>query len=223
MTISNKYADIATTDNIVIKSTANADITLAGVSIVSTNDKAAINIENGANVKITLADNTVNTLTGAKSSAALQKIGWNGSLTITCRHSGESGHSCNESCGKLSATSYGDNAAIGSTGGNHAANITISGGNITAIGGSGAGIGCGSGSNSAGTPISSNINITGGILQQKARTEQGSAAVTAALQMISLSAAALLMQKQTEALRRSAAALDTIVKQAQISLSAAAL
>ena len=44
MTISNKYADIATTDNIVIKSTANADITLAGVSIVSTNDKAAINI-----------------------------------------------------------------------------------------------------------------------------------------------------------------------------------
>ena len=167
MTISNKYADIATTDNIVIKSTANADITLAGVSIVSTNDKAAINIEDGANVKITLADNTVNTLTGAKSSAALQKIGWNGSLTITCRHSGESGHSCNESCGKLSATSYGDNAAIGSTGGNHAANITISGGNITAIGGSGAGIGCGSGSNSAGTPISSNINITGGNITAK--------------------------------------------------------
>ena len=167
MTISNKYADIATTDNIVIKSTANADITLAEVSIVSTNDKAAINIEDGANVKITLADNTVNTLTGAKSSAALQKIGWNGSLTITCRHSGESGHSCNESCGKLSATSYGDNAAIGSTGGNHAANITISGGNITAIGGSGAGIGCGSGSNSAGTPISSNINITGGNITAK--------------------------------------------------------
>lgn len=167
MTISNKYADIATTDNIVIKSTANADITLAGVSIVSTNDKAAINIEDGANVKITLADNTVNTLTGAKGSAALQKNGWNGSLTITCRHSGEAGHSCNDTCGKLSATSSGDNAAIGSTGGNHAANITISGGNITAIGGSGAGIGCGSGSNSVITPISSNINITGGNITAK--------------------------------------------------------
>lgn len=167
MTISNKYADIATTDNIVIKSTANADITLAGVSIVSTNDKAAINIEDGANVKITLADNTVNTLTGAKGSAALQKNGRNGSLTITCRHSGEDGHSCNESCGKLSATSSGDNAAIGSTGGNHAANINVSGGNITAIGGSGAGIGCGSRSNSVITPISSNINITGGNITAK--------------------------------------------------------
>ena len=167
MTISNKYADIATTDNIVIKSTANADITLAGVSIVSTNDKAAINIEDGANVKITLADNTVNTLTGAKGSAALQKNGRNGSLTITCRHSGEAGHSCNESCGKLSATSSGDNAAIGSIGGNHAANINVSGGNITAIGGSGAGIGCGSRSNSVITPISSNINITGGNITAK--------------------------------------------------------
>ena len=149
ITIANTNIGAASTVPIVVDANVDADITLAGVNIAPTNN-AAIDVspatQSKANVVITIADDTVNTLKGADDYAALQKNGEyisenEGKLTIQ----GEA-----DGTGELNATGGSGGAGIGSwqsslNGGDSiTANVVIKGGNISAKGGSGAaGIGSG--------------------------------------------------------------------------------
>ena len=160
ITIANTDINTASTVPIVVDANVDADITLAGVNIAPTNN-AAIDVspatQSKANVIITIADDTVNTLKGAGGCAALQKNGEyisenEGKLTIQ----GETAET-----GKLDATGGSGGAGIGSgkgingssvggigtSGGDSiASNIIIMSGIITALGGDySAGIGSGLG------------------------------------------------------------------------------
>ena len=148
ITIKNKAASTATTDHIFVGKDITANITLNGVNI-STPFAPAFKIEDNStgNVTVTLAENSVNTLTStADGYAGLQKNGDGadiGKLTIT-------------GTGKLTANGGRGGAGIG--GGNGSgSNIMISGGTVSAQGGYyGAGIGGGWSGNG------SNITISGG-------------------------------------------------------------
>ncbi len=145
----------STTDRIEVADGISANITLAGVNISTTG--AAFKIANNStgNVTITLADDSVNTLTSGMQCAGLQKNGNiispnEGKLTIQGETRGT---------GKLTANGGDYGAGIGGNNFGSASNITISGGTVTATGGSlSAGIGGGySGSGSY-------ITISGGIV-----------------------------------------------------------
>ena len=114
-------------------------------------------------VNLILADYSVNTLTATGTNAGLRKNS-DDLLTISCEHTGD-GHTCNSNCGKLIAVGGGESAGIGSgRAEGNASNITISGGNVGAFGGSD-GAGIGGASNSIGEKITisgGNVTATGG-------------------------------------------------------------
>lgn len=158
--ISNKDANTPTTDRIVIGSGVTANLTFAGVNISlgvneNTNGVSAVTVPSGAELDLTLADGSVNTLVGdtdgkdgSYSSGAGIEAPAGATLTISCARSGEDGHVCDDSCGSLNASGAAWGVANGCAagiGGKQAAGgtITINGGNIEATGGRGAGIGGG--------------------------------------------------------------------------------
>lgn len=158
--ISNKDANTPTTDRIVIGSDVTANLTFAGVNISlgvneNTNGVSAVTVPSGAELDLTLADGSVNTLVGdtdgkdgSYSSGAGIEAPAGATLTISCARSGEDGHVCDDSCGSLNASGAAWGVANGCAagiGGKQAAGgtITINGGNIEATGGRGAGIGGG--------------------------------------------------------------------------------
>ena len=160
LTISNKDVNTSTTDRIVIGSGVTANLTFAGVNISlgvneNTNGVSAVTVPSGAALHLTLADGSVNTLVGdtdgkdgSYSSGAGIEAPDGATLTISCAHSGEDGHVCDDSCGSLNASgaAWGvSNGCAAGIGGKQAAGgtITINGGNIEATGGCGAGIGGG--------------------------------------------------------------------------------
>ena len=157
VTIANTDPDTATTDRIEVESGVSANITLAGVNIdVSTmSNTAAFKIEDNSagDVTITLADGSENTLKSG-GCAGLQKNGSGDSIGKLTIQGGTEG------TGKLTASSSAWSAGIGGGGGGSGSNIKISGGTVTANGGSdGAGIGGGSDGG-----FGSNIEISGGIV-----------------------------------------------------------
>lgn len=183
LTIKNQNQETATPDCIFIE--AGANITLAGVNITS-DSRAPIQIADNStgNVTITLADDSKNSLSNnGNGNAALQKNGVYseslGKLLIRCEHSSAEydttgGHQCSDNCGALEATVKGNSYAAGIGGGykGSVANIYITGGNITAKGGSGAGIGSGS---YAGSGNASHIYISGGVIE--ASPDRGGAGI----------------------------------------------
>ena len=179
LTIKNTDGSKSTKDRIVIGSNVTANLTFAGVNIAlgkneDTNGVSAVTVPSGAELDLTLADGSENELTGDtnggssnSSSGAGIEAPKGATLTISCAHSGDTGHVCGESYGSLSASGAAWGAANGCVAGigsKRAAGgtITINGGNIVATGGHGAGIG-GGGKNtkrSGGT-----IVINGGIIE----------------------------------------------------------
>lgn len=160
LTISNKDANTSTNNRIVIGSGVTANLTFAGVNIAlgkneDTEGVSAVTVPSGAELDLTLADGSENELTGDtnggssnSSSGAGIEAPKGATLTISCAHSGDTGHVCGENCGSLSASgaAWGEaNGCAAGIGGKRAAGgtITINGGNIEATGGRGAGIGGG--------------------------------------------------------------------------------
>lgn len=168
LTIKNKNPDTATTNKIVVEKDVSANVTLAGVNIdvSETGSVSAFEIEKDStgSVVITLADGTNNILKSGKYSAALQKEGTNGSLTIQCEHSDEeNGHSCTDECGELQTVAiYGAGIGSGNSSGSsgNVSNIRINGGVVTANGD----VGIGSGYAESNSGNVSNISITGGVI-----------------------------------------------------------
>ncbi len=158
ITIANTDQTKATTDRIEVM--VGTNITLAGVNInvSSFADTAAFKIadDNFENVKITLADNSENTLISGSSCAGLQ-MSTNEYQKLTIQ-GGTNG------TGKLTATGGSGGAGIGGGYMGTGSYITITGGAVTATGGNGgAGIGGGMYSDYGGTGgTGSNITITGG-------------------------------------------------------------
>ncbi len=166
MTVGMRNGVARTADRIVTAAGVNANITLSGVNIDTSETGNAENSTvgyapiavadgNGENVTITLANGSVNTLRGGFGVAALQKGSGSGKLTITGR-------------GTLNATGENCGAGIGSGYRCNTSNIIILDGTIVAQGGIySAGIGGGynygdvNGENYLGGGAS-NITIKGG-------------------------------------------------------------
>lgn len=162
LTIANTNPSQVTTDVIVIEKDVAANVTLAGVNIdvsdtgsVEGNTpvygKAALAVfENStADVTISLAENTTNTLKSGKMCAGLQKNGSGGILTI-------------EGAGTLNAIGGDYGPGIGSGALANASGIEIKGGTVNAVGGL-CGAGIGSGSGLSGEPYNGkNITVSGG-------------------------------------------------------------
>lgn len=154
----------------------DADITLAGVknrTYTGQGSGIVVDEDNTNNIKITLADGTENKCLVASDDCPAIRCSSDtrGNLTITCQHSEEPGHICNSNCGSLIASNTDSNnaaysAAIGSGKDKDLGNITINGGNITALSTYGAAIGCGNGGLLLGI-----ITINGGIIN--ANSSQG--------------------------------------------------
>lgn len=161
LTLRNKYSNSESNINIIIANGVNATLKLNNLTINRSNGPAISMGESTANVTIILADGSHNHLYG-NNAAGIEKLSQDGTLTITCEHSGEVGHVCDNNCGFLEvACSSGYGAGVGASGnsGNiSTGGIYISGGLIQAKGTDGAGIG---GSN---TVYVSDINISGGYL-----------------------------------------------------------
>ena len=130
--IKNTDPSKTTSDVITIQAKGKADVTLEGVNIAAAGSPAiGVKDNSSADVKITLADGSVNTLTGGSGYAALSKNGTAGTLTL-------------EGKGTLTATGGSRGAGIGSDEGKKAHGITVNSGIITATGkDGGAGIGSG--------------------------------------------------------------------------------
>ncbi|MDO4546972.1 MAG: hypothetical protein Q4D04_02620 [Clostridia bacterium] len=166
ITISNKEDTPSTSDRIVIAGGVSANLTLAGVNIASTSGPALM-IEEGSegDVTITLADRTTNTLdsSGSSGSAGLQKNG-----------DGDAGALRIEGSGSLTAKGGASGAGIGASMNKSTKNITISAGEVTAIGGDGGGGGSGIGGGGGGASTgydgsnyggnASNITINKGVV-----------------------------------------------------------
>ena len=117
-----KNTDISksTTDRIFIKENINADITLNGVNIVLDSESPIKIADNSrADVKITLADGSTNTLKSGYNCAGISKNGNYGTLTIDGK-------------GTLNVTSDSNAAAIGSDTGKIVRGIIINDGVINA-------------------------------------------------------------------------------------------
>ena len=138
-------------NNFIGNSSSKADntlnVTLDNVNITAKND-AALSVEGAGDTKITLRGS--NTLTndllhaGLEHNEKSEDVSYTGKLTVT------SGTDDNGNTGSLTATGGNGAAGIGSSDGNGAGTIEITGGDITAIGGNNA-AGIGSGYNSNGT------------------------------------------------------------------------
>lgn len=182
MIIKNVNLSEETDNHIVVGTGSNANITLAGVNIKG--EQPILVKDDSGNVTITLKDETTNTLVATKG-AGLEKQGQNSTLILQCEHASDNNHMCGENCGTLVATGAKFGAGIGGCGREYttlesaiqdkaiAYNITIKGGNITAIGGeNGAGIGSGGGNqairefNIRGYNAK-NIIIQGGIIEAR--------------------------------------------------------
>ena len=161
-------------DPIVVNTAGEHTIILNGVTINSTNG-SAISIKSPASkLTIILKDGSTNTLKGQTiSSNYVNGTGYAGinnngvDLVIRCE-SAEHGHTCSDSCGKLTITGGNHAAGIGGdTDNNLEGNITIEGGNIIANGGGilSAGIGGGENGHMTGT-----VKITGGIVEANGTT-----------------------------------------------------
>ena len=134
------------------------NVTLDNVNITAKND-AALSVEGAGDTKITLRGS--NTLTNDLLHAGLEHNeksedgSYTGKLTITSEKDADGNDT-----GSLTATGGNGAAGIGSSDGNGAGTIEITGGNITANGGNNA-AGIGSGYNSNGNTT---INIEGGTI-----------------------------------------------------------
>ena len=134
------------------------NVTLDNVNITANND-AALSVEGAGDTKITLRGS--NTLTNDLLHAGLEHNeksedgSYTGKLTITSEKDADGNDT-----GSLTATGGNGAAGIGSSDGNGAGTIEITGGNITANGGNNA-AGIGSGYNSNGNTT---INIEGGTI-----------------------------------------------------------
>lgn len=163
VTVKNTDPDTATTNHIDVES-ENANITLAGVNIdVGTQyflSAFRVTDKCTGTVTVTLADNTVNTLTGSLDCAGLQKDS-SGYLIIQGDTLGT---------GSLIATGGGLAAGIGGSAGRPGSKIIIKGGTVVAQGGDlGAGIGGGRSADggditiSGGTVTAQGGNLAAGI------------------------------------------------------------
>ena len=168
ITIANADPSSSTTNRIEVAYGVSANITLDGVNINVRREKACafkIADDSTGDVTIILADNSENTLKSGTGWAGLQKNGRYseelGTLTI---QGGELG------TGKLIAQGGDLSAGIGDGDGCNSSNIEISGGTVTATGGSdGVGIGGFSGSK--------NIEISGGVVHASTAEGPGSTAI----------------------------------------------
>jgi hypothetical protein len=152
----------ATTNRIAVGPGITANITIRDVNINvrSTSGACAFDIASGSNVVLTLEG--TNTLSSGNGRAGLQK-GASGSLEITAA---DNTHSLTASSAYGSGAGAGAGAGIGGGHNGAGSNITISGGKVTATGGTGylasstsyAGAGIGGGHGGAGT----NITVSGG-------------------------------------------------------------
>lgn len=149
MTIKNVDFDTATDNSIFIADGVSANITLAGVNIVSKNPPFKIAENSKGNVTITLAEHTENNIwAGRGDLAGLEKNGGPESGTLTINGSGA-----------LNAVGDWNSAGIGSNGDVDTANIVINGGTIHATGG-----GTGAGIGAAQRGSAHNITINGGTI-----------------------------------------------------------
>ncbi len=187
LTIRNTDPNTATDNSIFINNDVNANITLAGVNIVTTSKHApfAIGLNSRGNVNITLADGTTNILqSNVGYYSGLQKqCDFSNTGTLTIDGSGTlyatggnhaTGIGCNQSTnvnetyegtaniiingGTIIAKGGEKAAGIGTDYWHKASNITINGGNVTAIGGEDAS-GIGNGDHS---DTDASITINGG-------------------------------------------------------------
>lgn len=180
--IAQTNAGTPTENRIVVKANVSGgvNIMLSGVNIENSfgSSYPVFEINNTAGkVNLILADGSSNSLKSvAFNYAGLQKRnatkGADGLLTISCESASESGHICDDACGKLIVA--GGSGAAGIGGGDNGGSgsyINIYGGNINAIGGArAAGIG---GGNDGGS--GTYINIYGGNI--KATGDSGGAGI----------------------------------------------
>ena len=140
LTIANTDPSVETSDFICITSNVPANITLAGVNINAT--YCALSVSDSADAVITLADGSDNKLTSGEHVAGIQKNFKKAELTIRCEGSGTDGHVCGSGCGKLTVNGGSSAAGIGGSNQIPTGRINISGGIINITGGrGGAGIG----------------------------------------------------------------------------------
>lgn len=148
----------------------NIDLHKTGVHTGNAKSKgcAAISITGMCNTIITLSDNSSNTLFSGAMHAGLENNTY--PVTIQCETAKENRfHDCEQdgACGSLTAKAEDNAAGIGG-GVGEGANITISGGRITATGASGAGIGGGVAATAASNVSGHDITILGGYITAKA-------------------------------------------------------
>ncbi len=119
--IKNTDPDTPTTDRIFVEGNVGANITLDGVNIAEDDSYSPFKIADNSsgNTKITLAENSVNTLGGGYNCAGISKNGEYGTLTIDGK-------------GTLNVTGGYDSAAIGSDNGKTVHGIIINDGVINA-------------------------------------------------------------------------------------------
>ena len=140
LTIANTDPSVETSDFICITSNVPANITLAGVNINAT--YCALSVSDSADAVITLADGSDNKLTSGEYVAGIQKNFNKAELTIQCEGSGTDGHVCGSGCGKLTVNGGSSAAGIGGSNQIPTGRINISGGIINVTGGrGGSGIG----------------------------------------------------------------------------------
>lgn len=148
----------------------NIDLHKTGVHTGNAQSKgcAAISITGQCNTVITLSDESSNTLFSGAGHAGLENNTY--PVTLQCETAKENGsHDCGQdgTCGSLTAKTEHNAAEIGG-GAGEGANITISGGRITATGTSGAGIGGGVAATAESNVSGHDITILGGYITAKA-------------------------------------------------------
>ena len=173
-----------TEHSVKVEKDVRTEITLDNVEITCS-QYDCINVSH-AYVTITLnGENKLFCNSGSKTTGdfnyagcALAKDGMDGELTIQCQKAEKEGHICDDSCGSLYAKAKEDHldiCAIGSTlrgvkipGDAGFSNVTIKGGNITAMGGlHSCGIGAACTTESIGNAKAKNIRISGGNVEAK--------------------------------------------------------
>lgn len=145
---------------VVVEDGVNANIVLSNVNITRTAEGVSpirISDDSRGNVQLFLEGNNV--LQGGPGAAGIQKNCMHtgrcscGTLVINCKNT-ESGHTCDDRCGTLTATGSSGAAGIGGGTGMGSANISIKGGLVTANGGVGGASG----------GLGSKMNVAGGIV-----------------------------------------------------------
>ncbi len=130
LAIANTDPNTSTKDRIVVQNGVESNITLKGVNIVlSEDDMSPIHVSSTASANIVLDQSKTNTLQAGTNAAALH-VPENASVTLRSVN--------NEFIGELSAAGGNGGAGIGANKGEVGGTITIEGGIVYAIGGSGA-------------------------------------------------------------------------------------